>query len=182
MKKKILFLLGFLVIVIVVLFATYYSGFVERNGIQNDIGQTGKTQGEADKYSDDIKKWRDKIQEDDSNFDYYIELSRAYEYLGSIDKAIEIYKSYPYEKQETVLFLYHNNLAKIYDKNNDYKEANNHYLEIIKNFNEQYPNSYVSLTENYITLNDKDNAWKYYIEYQKIGGEDIEILKKLESM
>jgi len=181
-KKKTLFLLGSLVIAAIVLFAIFYPDFVERNKIKYYVEKTGMKQEDVIKNLANIEKWSDKIQEDDSNFDYYIELSRAYEYLGDIDKSIEVYESYPNEKQENDSFLYHNNLAKIYDKNNDYEEANKHYIEIIKNYDGLYPNSYVSLIENYITLNDKDNAWKYYIEYQKIGGEDIEILKKLESM
>ena len=76
---------------------------------------------------DNIKKWSDKIQEDDSNFDYYIELARSHKNLGDIDKSIEIYKSYSYEKQDIVLYLYHNNLAKIYEEKKDYEEANKHY-------------------------------------------------------
>ena len=146
------------------------------------MDKTGMEQEEVIKNLDNIEKWSDKIQEDNSNFDYYIELARSYKYLGDIDKSIEIYKSYSHEKQETVSFLYHNNLAKIYDKKGDYAEANKHYLEIIKNFNGQYKNAYLSLIENYIILKDKDNAWKYYIEFQKIEGENIEILRKLEKM
>ena len=180
-KKKTLFLSG-LLIAVAVLFAVYYPGIVEKNKIKHYIDQTGKTQEEVIKNLDNIKKWGDKIQEDDSNFDYYIELARAHKYLGDTDKSIEIYKSYPREKQGTVSFLYCNNLAKLYETEKDYEEANKHYLEIIKNFNGQYKNAFVSLIENYIILKDKDNAWKYYIEFQKAGGEDIEILKKLEKM
>lgn len=131
---------------------------------------------------DNIEKWSNKIQEDDSNFDYYIELSRSYEYLGEIDKAIKVYKSYSYEKLDIVSYLYNNNLAKIYDKKGDYNEANIHYLKIIKTFKGQYLGSYKSLIENYIVLKDKDNAWKYYVEFQKVGGKSNEILRKLEKM
>ena len=181
-KKKALFLSGLLVTVIAILFAVFYPGIVEKNKIKYYINQTGKTQEEVIKNLDNIKKWDNKIQEDDSNFDYYIELARAYKYLGDINKSIEIYKSYPHEKQGTVLYLHCNNLAKLYETKKDYTEANKHYLEIIKNFNGQYKNAYLSLIENYIILKDKDNAWKYYIEFQKAGGENIEILKKLEKM
>ena len=183
-KKKTLFLSGLFiaVVVIAILFVIFYPDIAEKNKIKHYINKTGMEQEEIIKNLDNIKKWGDKIQEDNSNFDYYIELARSYKYLSDIDKSIEIYKSYPHEKEGTVLFLYHNNLAKIYETEKDYAEANKHYLEIVKNFNGQYQNAYISLVENYIILKDKDNAWKYYIEFQKAGGEDIEILKKLEGM
>ena len=181
-KRKTLFLSGLLIIAITILFAVFYPGIAEKNKIKYYIDQTGKTQEEVIKNLDDIEKWKAKIQEDDSNFDYYIELARSHKYLADIDKAIEIYESYPHEKQDAVLFLHCNNLAKLYETKKDYAEANKHYLEIIRNFNGQYKNAYLSLIENYIILKDKDNAWKYYIEFQKAGGEDIEILKKLERM
>ena len=180
-KKKTLFLSG-LLIAVAILFAVFYPDIVEKNKIKHYINQTGKTEEEVVKNLNNIEKWNGKIQEDDSNFDYYIELARAYKYLGDTDKAIEIYESYPREKRGTVLYLYHNNLAKLYEAKKDYKEANKHYLEIIKNFKGRYKNAFVSLIENYIILKDKDNAWKYYIEFQKAGGENIEILKKLEKM
>ncbi len=182
MKKKIIFLLGFLVIANAVLFAVFYPDIAEKNKIKHYINKTGMEQEEVIKNLDNIEKWKTKIQEDDSNFDYYIELARSHKYLGDIDKAIEIYESYPHKKQDAVLFLYHNNLAKIHETKKDYAEANKHYLEIIRNFNGQYKSAYLSLIENYIILKDKDNAWRYYIEFQKAGGEDIEILKKLEKM
>ncbi|MCK5459669.1 hypothetical protein KAI52_00975 [Candidatus Parcubacteria bacterium] len=181
MKKKALFLLGFL-IVVAILSAVFYFDIIEKSRIKYYMQKAGINQEEVIKNLDNIKKWSDKIQEDNSNFDYYIELARAHRYLGNTDKSIEIYKSYPYEKQGTVLYLYHNNLAKIYEYKKDCEEANNHYLEIIKNFKGQYSNTYLFLTKNYIILQDKDSAWKYYIEFQKTGGEDIEILKKLEKM
>ncbi len=147
----------------------------------------GITSETAQEYKEKFIEYQDKLEEatksyeeggkkeeEKPNPDFFVEKARYSDYLGQTDWAIEILNElFEYYKNSTVGW---NNLAKLYEKKEDYIKANEYYLKMIDTFGEkQFWGQYYYIAKNYKTIDNKEKVEEYYEKYKKFGGSDSEI-------
>ncbi|MBN2306525.1 tetratricopeptide repeat protein [Candidatus Peregrinibacteria bacterium] len=108
-----------------------------------------------------------------------IDLSRAYEQLGELGKAIDVYEDVVTDGYKTKAIL--NNLGKLYEKTEQYDKA----IEMYQRINDEYfDHDYLyDITWAYIHAGDRKNAEKYFnawqLEFSKTDKQTQQAIKKL---
>lgn len=108
-----------------------------------------------------------------------IDLSRAYEELGELGKAIKIYEDVLENGDGTKAIL--NNLGRLYEKTEQYDKA----IVMYQRINDEYfDRDYLyDITWAYIRAGDRKNAEKYFnawqLEFKKTDTQTQEAIKKL---
>ncbi|MFH1413048.1 MAG: tetratricopeptide repeat protein [bacterium] len=176
MKKSL-----WLILILVIIVALLYLGFAEKIMIAYYANKTGQETDKVEQYFDKVEEYAEKVKQEIDNFDYRVELARAYEYAGNIDKAIEIYEEYSDKVSDDIFFLYHNNLGKLYEKKEEHQTAIDHYTKIIEKFGDQYPRTYINLANSALDLEDKESAINYYLKFRTAtdGAEDSALQQRL---
>ncbi len=108
-----------------------------------------------------------------------VELARAYEDIGAIGKAIDIYKDVLDDGHKTRAII--NNLGKLYEKSEDYEKAIEMYQLMI---DEYFEMKYLyDITWAYIRSGERKEAEKYFnvwqLEFQTTDGAVQQAIKKL---
>ena len=108
-----------------------------------------------------------------------IELSRSYESLGELGKAIRVYEDVLDDGNKTKAIL--NNLGRLYEKTEQYEKAVAMYQRIS---DEYFDHGYLyDITWAYIHAGDRKNAEKYFnawqLEFQKTDEQTQQAIKKL---
>ena len=177
-------LIWLIILILALAAAGLYYGGAEKIMVWYYTNKSGQDAAKVEEYLNKAEEYQQKIKEGikqgTDNFDYYIEQARAYQYAGNVDKAIKVYKDYESKVTDEIFFLYHNNLAKLYESKKEYQQAINEYLLVVEKFNAQYPSVLADLTRNYLELGDKQNANKYYFQFKAAGYSDGVIEQRLE--
>ncbi len=108
-----------------------------------------------------------------------IDLSRAYEELGELGRAIEIYEDVINDGHATKAILH--NLGRLYEKTGQFDKAVASYEGIV---NEYFDEDYLyDITWAYIRAGDRKNAEKYFnawqLEFSKTDEQTQQAIKKL---
>lgn len=147
---------------------------------------------EVDLSSDDVSVLNEKIADLKSEIKNFVpteddviawramvELSRAYEQLGELGKAIAVYEDAIADGDVTKAML--NNLGRLYEKVEEYDKA----IAIYQRINDEYfDRDYLyDITWAYIRAGDRKNAEKYFnawqLEFQKTDEQTQQAIKKL---
>ena len=144
------------------------------------------TPGEIEAIQHDIEQLKAKIAEfnaDESEYtfpkDEIIELARAYEDLGEIGMAINLYKGVLADGIRSTVAVH--NLGRLYEKLGEYEKAITYYQKIMDAFDaDEYT---VDIIRMHIKLGNKEIAKTMYQKYAvKTGFRDDELLDRIQAM
>lgn len=165
--KKYLWLILILVLVVAFLFL----GGAEKIMVWYYANKSGQDVAQVEEYLNKAEEYQAKVKEDVNNFDYRIEMARAYEYAGNVDKAIAVYEDFSDNVGDDIFFVYHNNLAKLYEKKLNWPKAIEHYEMISQKFPNDYAGNYRNLTNAYLEAGEQEKASASYFKYRSITGQ-----------
>jgi tetratricopeptide (TPR) repeat protein len=159
-------------------FTSYYEDLPE---IKNQYGENKKETNFSEEEQDSFLEKREKLLPEIKNkklaeieFNDLVSLSRTYEYLGEVGKAIDIYLYYGEKKPELAdINSYNWNLAYLFYKAGEYEKAEE-YLE-------KHPKTYSSLkflVEISIKKGNKKEAENRYKEFKEKTNREDEMLER----
>ncbi len=140
--------------------------------------QIGEIEARIDSLKEEIKAY---VPEDGNSIAWQsiIDLARAYEELGDLGKAIEVYEDVLVDGNKTKAIL--NNLGKLYEKTEQYDKA----VAMYSRINDEYfDHDYLyNITWAYIRAGDRKMAENYFnawqLEFQKTDTQTQQAIKKL---